>query len=73
MIDGLRTVKEIENSVASDSINVEKYALEVTKVSEDGCKAVGRMFQQERLRCIVMITSAGISGGGKYTKGGQRG
>ena len=53
---------------------MEKYLKELAVVTMDLTKACGRMFEQEHLRFISMITAAGSSqgasgGGFKYTKG----
>ncbi len=55
---------EIRDYVELDGINVERYVKELTSVTLELAKAAGRVFEQEHLRLIAMITAVG--GGGVY-------
>ncbi len=48
---------EVRDNVEADSINVEKYVKEIAALLADLTKATGRMFEEEHLRMINMVTS----------------
>ncbi len=60
-----------------DSINVAKYVKELTSTMIELSKATGRMFDQEHLRIINMVSAintvgSGGGGGGRGGGGGGR-
>ncbi len=64
----------MKDNVEADSINVEKYFKELAISMIDMTKARGRMFEQEPLRMINMVSAintSGLGGGGwaGFTKG----
>ena len=56
-------LKDIENNVEMDAINMEKYR-ELSKVCWDTFRAIEAMFEQEHLRFINMFAATGGSGSG---------
>ena len=48
---------EVRDHVEADSINVEKYVKEIAALVADLTKASGRMFEQEHLRMINMVSA----------------
>ena len=62
----LRRLGEIRDTVEGDGINVEMYVKEMANTLMDLTRATGRMFEQEHLRFISMVTAAngrGVGGG----------
>ncbi len=53
----MKRLKDIENNVETDSINMEKYVKELFKVRWDMFRATGAMFEQENLRFINMFAA----------------
>ncbi len=45
MVNGMKRFKDIENNVEMDSINMEKYVKELSKVCWDMFRATGAMFE----------------------------
>ena len=68
MVKGMKRLKDIEHNVETDSINMEKYVQEVSKVRWDMFRATGAMFEQEHRRYIIMFAATGNGGNG----GGHR-
>ncbi len=66
----LQRAGEIKDNVEADSINVEKYVRELAAVVIDLTKASGKMFEQEHLRMINMVSA--INTGGSGATGGPR-
>ena len=60
----------VRDSVEGGSINVGKYVKEAAALVADLTKAAGRMFEQEHLRMISMV-SANSPGGLGGTKGNR--
>ncbi len=58
----MKRLEDIENDVEADSINMEKYVKELSKVCWDMFRATGAMFEQENLRFIDMFAAAGSGG-----------
>ncbi len=46
MVKGMKRLKDIENNVETDSINMEKYVKELPKVCCDMFRATGTIFEQ---------------------------
>ena len=68
----MKRLKDIENNVETDSINMEKSVKQLSKVCWDMFRATGPMFEQEHLRFISMFAatgSGGIGGGQRFNKG----
>ena len=61
---------EVRDNVEAVSINVEKYVKEIAALVADLTKAAGRMFEQEDLRMINMVSA--INPGGSGGQGGNR-
>ncbi len=59
MVKGMKRLKDIGNNVEMDSIHMEKYVKELSKVCWDMFRLTGAMFEQEHLRIIAT----------KYTRG----
>ena len=57
----MKRLKEIEENVESDTLNLEKYVKELAKVTHEITGAYGRLFEQENLRMMPVIV-AGMSG-----------
>ncbi len=58
---------EVRGIIEADSINVEKYVMEIATLLSDLTKAIGKMFEEEHLRMINMVTSmhtGGLGGAG---------
>ena len=55
MVSGLMRMKQIEGAVVSDSMNAEKYIMELAKTTHSVFMAVGAMFQQENLRTSAAL------------------
>ncbi len=66
IVKGMKRFEDSENNVETDSINIEKYMKELSKVCWDMLLATGAMFEQEHLRFSIMFTAAGSGaiGGG---------
>jgi hypothetical protein len=63
---------ELTDHVETDSINVKQYVKEIAALVADLAKATGRMFEQEPMRMIIMVTSihlGGVGGGSRFTTG----
>ena len=70
----LQRAGEVRDNVEVGSINVEKYVKELANLMADLTKAAGRMFEQEHLRMINMVSAINVgglgSGGGpRFNKG----
>ncbi len=70
MAQVLHRAGEIRDNVEVVSINVEKYVKEIATLMVDLTKASGRMFQQEHLRMVNMVSA--INPGGSGGTGGNR-
>ncbi len=69
---GMR-LKDIENNVEMNAINMAKYVRELSKVRWDMFRATGAMFEQEHVRFINMFAATGGNGlGGGATKDTRR-
>ncbi len=53
---------EVQDHVEGDSVNVEKYIKEIVIMAHDLTKAAGRMFEQEHLRMISMVSAINPGG-----------
>ncbi len=42
----------------NDQLNIEQYAKEIASLLADAVQAAGKMFEEERLRMINMVTAA---------------
>ncbi len=61
---GVKRLKDIENNVEADAINVGKYVKELSKACWDMFRASGAIFEQDHLRFIRMFIAAGTGGNG---------
>ncbi len=64
MFKGMKRLKDNENNVETDSINIGKYVKELSKVCWGMFRVTGAMFEQENLRFINMFAAAGSGGNG---------
>ena len=55
MVNGLTKIKEIEGAVLADSMNTDKYIMELAKCTHNVFMAVGTMFQQETLKTSAAV------------------
>ncbi len=63
---------EVRDTVEQDQFNIEKYVKEVASLLADAVQATGKMFEEERMRMINMVTSVhlgGLGGGSRYPEG----
>ncbi len=58
----LQPAGEVHDTVEADSINVEKYVKESAALVIDLVKPSGRMFEQEHLRMINMVSAINPGG-----------
>ncbi len=58
----MKRLAEIRDNVEIDSINAGKYVKELTSTMIEMTKAPGRMFEQEHLRMINMVTAINPGG-----------
>ncbi len=72
MVRGMKRFKDIENNMATDSINMEKYVKELSKVCWDMSRTTGAMFEQEHLRLINMMVATACGGNGRGHKFNER-
>ncbi len=64
MVKGMKRFEGIENNVETDSINMEKYVKELSKVCWDMFRPTGAMFEQENLKFINMFAATVVNGSG---------
>ncbi len=62
MVELISRFKDIEGHIERDIRKADKYIQELPKESQEMSKAMGRMFEQDHLRFIAMISAAGKSG-----------
>ncbi len=60
--EGHERLKDNENNVETDSINMEKYSKELSKVCWDMFRTTGAMLEQEQLRFINLFAATGNEG-----------
>ncbi len=61
---GMKRLKDIESNAETDSINMERYVEELSKVGWDMFRATGAIFEQEPLMFISMFAATGSGGNG---------
>ena len=67
-LQGMSKLETIRDNVASDSVDFERYVEERAKYTMEMMHVMGKMFEQEQLRTVHMITTmsrSGESGGGQ--------
>ncbi len=66
------TSGEVRDVVESDLLNMEKYLKEIASLLADADQATGKIFEEEHMRMINMVTSVhpgGVGGGNRVPKG----
>ncbi len=56
----------------NDQRNIERYVKEIASLLVDAVHAIGKMFAEEHVRMINMVTSShpgGVGGGNRFPKG----
>ena len=71
-MDASNRTKEIEANMDGDSINVEKYVAELTRVTHQSLMAVGAMLQEESVRTLTHISNSGGGAAGAVGEGHKR-
>ena len=60
---------EVRDNVENDQLNIKKYVKEIAAVMADLTKATGRLFEQEHMRMIIIVSA--INPGGFAGRGGN--
>ena len=67
---GMNTLESIKDSVASDSVNTERYVEELTKSIMEMMHVLGKMMEQEQMSTVHMITTMSRSGESQIARRG---